>query len=219
MLVVTIEPPRPAIDDCVASHRALQASLSDLTDAQAAAPSLLPGWSVGHVLTHIARNADGLGRIVDGASRGEVAEMYVGGIAAREAEIESGAARSAAELVADVRASNQRIEALFEAVPPSAWDGVGNTVRGPLVAREVPGRRRIEVEVHRVDLGLGYTFADWPPAFLRTELARMTGQWASRKPMGFADLPDAALRLSPADRYAWLMGRMEVEGLPAAGLS
>jgi hypothetical protein len=30
-----------------------------LTDADARGPSLLPGWTRGHVLTHLARNADG----------------------------------------------------------------------------------------------------------------------------------------------------------------
>jgi len=32
------------------------------TDADVRAPSLLPGWTRGHVLSHIARNADGITR-------------------------------------------------------------------------------------------------------------------------------------------------------------
>jgi maleylpyruvate isomerase len=38
----------------------LLATAAALTDAQAREPSLLPGWTRGHVLTHIARNADGM---------------------------------------------------------------------------------------------------------------------------------------------------------------
>src|SRR4051794_11621167 len=40
------------------SHRRLFADIDGLTDAQARAASNLPDWTVGHVLTHIARNAD-----------------------------------------------------------------------------------------------------------------------------------------------------------------
>ena len=35
-----------------------------LDDAAVAAPSPLPGWTRGHVLTHLARNADGLGNLL-----------------------------------------------------------------------------------------------------------------------------------------------------------
>ena len=44
------------------STAALVTALQDgsWSDADVRAPSLLPGWSRGHVLTHIARNADGI---------------------------------------------------------------------------------------------------------------------------------------------------------------
>ena len=35
------------------------ATADALTDTQAAAASRLPGWTRGHLLTHLARNADG----------------------------------------------------------------------------------------------------------------------------------------------------------------
>ena len=37
----------------------LLATAGALTGAQVAGPSRLPGWTRGHVLTHLARNADG----------------------------------------------------------------------------------------------------------------------------------------------------------------
>jgi len=49
----------------------LLASASALTDQQAREASLLPGWSRGHVLTHVARNADGLQNLLIWASTGE----------------------------------------------------------------------------------------------------------------------------------------------------
>src|SRR5258708_2431063 len=64
---------RGAVDACAAPNETLNARLVGLTDDEARRPSLLPGWTVGHVLTHIARNADGLARMFTGAQRGEVA--------------------------------------------------------------------------------------------------------------------------------------------------
>ena len=42
-----------------ATARYLEA-LTTLSEPDVRAPSLLPGWSRGHVITHVARNADGL---------------------------------------------------------------------------------------------------------------------------------------------------------------
>jgi uncharacterized damage-inducible protein DinB len=55
---------------CANSHQRLLESLDSLTDEQARQPSNLPEWSVGHVLTHIARNADSHVRMLQGAERG-----------------------------------------------------------------------------------------------------------------------------------------------------
>jgi hypothetical protein len=38
--------------------------------------------------------------------------------------------------------------------------------------------------------------------------------WRATHPMGMTGLPQAALALPPAQRLAWLLGRVEVEGLP-----
>ena len=62
-----------------------------------------PGWTVGHVLTHLARNADSIVAGAAAAERGEVVDRYEGGGAGRDAEIEAGCGRPAAEQVADVR--------------------------------------------------------------------------------------------------------------------
>ncbi len=43
-------------------------------------PSLLPEWSDGHVLTHLARNADSVVRRMEGAARGELVDQYPGGL-------------------------------------------------------------------------------------------------------------------------------------------
>lgn len=149
-----------------------------VTDDEAAAPSLLPDWSRGHVLTHIARNADGMVRLVDWAVTGVETPMYAS-VEAREAEIEAGAGRSAAELAADVRDSAGRLREALErlADDETAYDRVvlfgaprpGAAADSP--ARTLPYARIREVEIHHVDLGLAtYTEHDWPPPFVERTL-------------------------------------------------
>src|SRR2546421_337158 len=85
--------PRPvaAIARVTGAHMRLLEAVDRLTDEQVLRPSLLPGWTVGHVLTHVARNADSHVRRTEAAIRGEMVDQYPGGYAAREAEIEAGA--------------------------------------------------------------------------------------------------------------------------------
>ncbi len=164
------------------------AGLQSLTDEQVAQPSLLPGWTVGHVASHIARNADGHIRMFDAATRGEVAEMYPGGREQRTADIEAGARRSAAEIVADVTTAVVRLELLVEAMPAGAWSDRGSTIAGEEPMSELLFIRWRETEVHHADLGLGYSWSDWDPEYVRLDLVRLTMLWASRKPMGMTAL-------------------------------
>src|SRR5689334_7238099 len=84
---------RRELDGAVAAHRALVDALDGLDDATARRPSLLPGWSVGHVLAHLARNAEGMTGMLAAAARGDVAAQYPGGAAQREGDIGAGAGR------------------------------------------------------------------------------------------------------------------------------
>ena len=207
------------IAGAAAAHRRLEAGLAGLTDAGARQASLLPGWSVGHVLTHLARNADSHVRMIGGAEAGEALEQYVGGVAGRAAEIDEGAGRSADQLVDDVGRSNAALEAAWSAASDRAWAGEGiGTIAGPVPIADLPFRRWREVEVHHVDLGLAATPAGWPADYVRLETVRQTMTWTSRRPMGLTDLPAEALALSPNDRLAWLLGRLEVPGLAPAGI-
>ncbi len=206
------------VQGAAAAHAHLVADLATLTDEQAAQPSLLPGWSVAHVLTHIARNADSHVIMLEAAIRGEVASQYPGGVDQRNADIEAGADRTAAALVADVVASNSALEASWAAMTPETWSGQGLGVFGPVAVDDLPFRRWRETVVHQADLGLSYTWRHWPADYVRLELARMTMLWASRKPMGLTTLPDAGMALADHERAAWLLGRTSVEGLDAAGI-
>src|SRR5579859_308739 len=93
-----------SLDRLAAATDRVLATAAALTDAQAREPSLLPGWTRGHVLTHIARNADGLRNLLIWARTGTEVPMYASA-QARNDDIEAGAGRPAAGLAADVRES------------------------------------------------------------------------------------------------------------------
>lgn len=200
------------------AHRILVARMENLTDNEVARPSLLPNWTVGHVLTHISRNADALRGLLEAALRGEEAAMYPGGAEQRRADIEAGAHRGAVGLSLDVRSSAAALEATFELMTPAAWSGSGSAPFGPVLMDDVPMRRWRETVVHHADLGLEYSWADWPSDYVRTELRLLGILWNSRRPMGLTGLPPAALAVSDQQRAAWLLGRASIEGLEPAGL-
>lgn len=205
--------------ECAArAHQGLLTSLDELTESQARQPSLLPGWTVGHVLTHLARNADGLRNILEAASRGEQGLMYPGGMDQRGADIAGGADRPAEALVDDVRMASWRLEQCWATLSAEAWAMSGIAPSGPRPATDVPWLRVREVEVHRVDLGLGYTLEDWPSDYVALDLRRMSMLWASRQPMGLTVMPEAAMRAGDRQRLAWLLGRGEIAGLGPAGV-
>ena len=206
------------IEGCAAAHQRLLADVDTLTDEDIARPSALPDWTIGHVLTHLARNADSHIRVYEAAARGVPTERYPGGQQGRNAEIEMGAARPAAEQIADVRGTIWRLESAWAAVPADGWELTATVYGAPEPVVELPFRRWREVEVHPADLGRAeYTIADWSDGYVRRDLGRAEMTWAARRPMGLTALPPAALALTPPRRLAWLMGRLDVDGLGAPG--
>lgn len=210
----------------------LLAAIATLTDAQAREPSLLPGWTRGHVLTHLARNADGLANALRSARTGTELPMYASGTS-RDADIEAGAGRPAAGLVADVRESTAAFAREAALMPAGAWAARVRRIPGgeQFPAWDILPRRLGEVEIHHADLGLGYQPRDWPAEFAATQLPRVTRSRAGDtgappcliNPAGTEDLlpigparPQAAgltVHGSAADLLAWLTGRSDGAGL------
>lgn len=156
------------IDDAT---RRLTDAVGRLGDEDVRRPSLLPGWTRGHVLTHVARNGDALRNLLTWARTGVVTPAYPSQ-EARDAAISAGAGRPAAELLADLSASAAAFSAAAAAVPDDVWQvavRVGDSDGFP--AEQVLVRRLVEVELHHTDLGIGYRPADWPAAFAGMELA------------------------------------------------
>lgn len=148
----------------------LVASAEALDGAGIAAPSLLPGWSRGHVLTHLARNADALRNLLIWARTGVETPSYRSQ-AARDEDIGAGAGRPAPAQAADLARSASAFRAEASRVPALAWQTEVWTLDGVRfpAARLLP-RRLAEVELHHTDLGCGYTRADWPAAFATMDL-------------------------------------------------
>ncbi len=186
--------------------------LGSLTDADSRRASLLPGWTVGHLVTHLARNADSHRRRADAARRGEVIDQYPGGLAARAAEIDAGAGRPAVELRDDASHAADAMQAAWRDVPPAAWANVTRDVSGrerPLHA--LPARRWQELEVHLVDADLGVTPHDWSDDFVTVFLPLLRSTLPDRLP---ADTPGAPHHLDERDELAWLYGRLTAPDLP-----
>lgn len=189
-----MEVPVAEIDGCRRAHALLTATVGGLTDDVALRASRLPGWTIGHVLTHLARNAEAMCRRIDASISGELVEQYPGGATGRAAEIESGARRPASKLVADASGWSEQVDERFRQMPDDGWARLVRTVAGgthPVAM--LPLRRWREVEVHLVDLGLGYTAADWSEELVERAVPRL-----------LSDLPDRSDR---RQLMAWMLGR------------
>ncbi len=184
--------PTEWVQGCVAAQRALDRTLEALDDPAVRRPSHLPGWSVGHTLTHLARNADSVVWRLLGAARGEERDQYPGGLAQRQADIEGGAGRSAAELILDVRHTSAAVERAMEELPDPAWDAPSRNSRGVAESsRMVVLSRWREVVLHHGDLGLE------PVALPRA----LVSACLPRDLLGLAD------RTDPVELWAWALGR------------
>lgn len=162
----------------------LLARVDGLDPAAVGLASRLPDWTVGHLLTHLARNADGNVRMIEGAARGQVLDQYAHGREGRAADIESGAARPAEVIIADVRHSAAALADALEAMPDDAWARPVRSFGGEYPAHHVPVARRREVEFHLVDLGMGYAPTDWPADLVDRELAEAVRHLPERLPAG-----------------------------------
>jgi len=197
--------PHTDIDRVERAHVRFVEAIATLDDQDVRRASLLPGWTVAHVLTHVARNADSHVRRAEAARSGEVVDQYVGGAEGRSAEIEAGASRSAADVIADVRRSAEAVEATWRELPAPAWAGRSRDTRGgerPLF--ELPARRWQELEVHLVDLDIGVSHRSWSDDFVLEWLPRTRERLWKQVP----GLADGATFEHAADELAWFYGRL-----------
>jgi maleylpyruvate isomerase len=192
--------PEGAARLCRTAQARLFAALQGIDDAEARRPSRLPGWSVGHVITHLARNADGHARRLDGALHDQDLARYPGGPAQRARDIAKGSGRPARELLTDLARSQERLEALFAECSAAGWPGDQLLGGDGYPVTACPAHRLREVEMHHVDLGIGYEPADWPPEYVAWDLPELL----TTVPERLHSRPDRAALL------AWVAGRAPV---------
>jgi maleylpyruvate isomerase len=173
----------------------LLGAVAALDNAAVTDQSRLPGWTRGHVLAHLARNADALVNVFEGRP------MYVSP-QARDADIERDASRPLDVQVADVRESAARFQKAAAAL--ADWSRTVELRNGVTdSASRVPFRRWVEVELHHVDLGIGYELEDLPAEFTQREIDFLAERFS-----GHADVPPT--RLTDGTR-AWRTGRDATE--------
>ncbi|MER5384059.1 maleylpyruvate isomerase family mycothiol-dependent enzyme [Streptomyces sp. NBC_00647] len=207
-----------------ATERLLSAA-AKLDNASVAEPSRLPGWSRGHVLAHLARNADALVNVLDGRP------MYASATA-RDADIERDAPRPLDAQLADLRESAARFGETGAA--PADWSRTVELRNGVTdSAARVPFRRWVEVDLHHVDLGIGYELEDLPEEFVTREIDFLAERFGGHKDVpstaldagdgrvwttgGGAEGGPIAVRGPAADLLGWLCGRRDGTGLTVAG--
>ncbi|MBW4722249.1 maleylpyruvate isomerase family mycothiol-dependent enzyme [Saccharothrix obliqua] len=192
------------------AHRRLGAVIEGLTDAQVGEPSLLPDWTRGHVLAHLANVTAALARQAE--HEGELIEVYPGGRPARNAAIEAEAGRTAAEHRAAIEAAVTRLTA--------AWNGVRNwdsrVAHRDGVLRDTVFALWREVEIHTFDLDLAD--AAWSAEFCEHAVEFLTPRVPDGVRLTLASTDDGRewtigsgdpveLRGERNDLVAWLAGR------------
>lgn len=171
-----------------------------------AAPTRLPGWRVGHVLTHVEHNAVGYRSVLTGGAQYESYD-------ARDRAIGAAATRPLTAICAAMRRANAELVAAFDA--ETGW---GRSVE-MLVRRTQPGlmtlARRREIEVHHLDLELGREPAAIDEGYIARDTAMLTAWWEAKHR---SPLPPSIASQPPLARWLWLVGRSDATDLEPAGL-
>ena len=189
----------------------LVGTASGLDDQSIRAPSLCEGWTRAHVLSHLARNADGLGNLVSWAITGTPVAMYESP-EARDTDITAGSTRGAQEILTDLTESAERFASAAPGLagPPEHAEVEMRTGRRVL-GEQLPTLRLLEVVFHHVDLFAGYTFADADPGFVRRAIDNAVGRMKVS-----SQEPDVLLSSDVGDTWSLGEGTQEITGTNAA---
>lgn len=168
-------------------------ALASLSDSDLPDPSLLPDWSRAFVVSHVAANAQAIGRLLHWARTGEPTPMYES-FEARDQEIRDGAALPASELREWFVSSDAAVNHDFDTLDASAWSHEVVTAQGRTVpARETLWMRSREVCIHAVDLAASVTFDELPEGFLQRLVTEVVAKHSAN------DDPRPTIRLHSSD--------------------
>ncbi|MEO6468774.1 MAG: maleylpyruvate isomerase N-terminal domain-containing protein [Acidimicrobiia bacterium] len=184
--------PAAEIEACRTSQGRLLAGLASLTDEDFRSLSLLPGYSRAHLVTHLANKARAHAWIFGGPAASEVRQLHPAGYNPVRAA-EAGAHRTASELCSDLLSSFLILESAWGELDEMHWESQAIMTAGPRSMAEIVTHHLRNVEVHHVDLDIGYQFADCLRTFVDGELAKR-----------LRDLPN---RADHSALLAWLLAR------------
>jgi maleylpyruvate isomerase len=189
--------PTTVLDWMDAGTQLFLGTVDGLTDSEFDAASGLPGWQRRHVIGHVARNAEALGRLLDWASTGIETRMYPS-TAQRAEDIEASARQTPDVLRSDLRGTADAFAAKIDA--HEAWDARVRTAQGrDIPAANVPWMRTCEVWLHVVDLEAGTTVEDFPDDVVDALLDETIAWFANH------DCPPVLLAPTDRDR-TWTVG-------------
>ena len=217
--------PQGAFELLPEATQRLVRTVDGLEDDELGEPSGLPDWTRGHVVAHLALNAEGLAGVLQGRMEGEPTTMYASDDA-RSSDIEELAAGDRARLRERFLAGTTRLNDAVDHFPDEWW---GETFERTPGGREIryaaiPGMRLREVEIHHVDLAAGFDPSGWSDAFASHLITAMVKREPSDE--GFRVLatdlartwevgdPDETTVSGPVGDLAWwLTGRPPADSL------
>lgn len=134
-----------------------------LAEEDVPASSLLPGWTRGHVLAHLAGISNAMARQLEFAARGETVELYDGGQEGRTKAIEMAAGHTLTEHLADLDSALERAMRAFDSLDAGGWQ-VPISYRGGVVQDGGFALWR-ELVIHASDLKTGLGPEAWSRPF------------------------------------------------------
>ncbi|MFI2297169.1 maleylpyruvate isomerase N-terminal domain-containing protein [Isoptericola sp. NPDC019571] len=136
--------------------------LRELTDAELAGASRVPGWSRAHVVAHVGYHARALARVIEGVRAGHSVPMYDSD-AARDDEIEFGATLPGVALRNLHEHAAVHLNVEWRDLEPERWtDTASLDARQDVPVSATPWLRAREVWLGAVDLAAGATLDDLP---------------------------------------------------------
>ncbi|ONH30694.1 maleylpyruvate isomerase [Pseudofrankia asymbiotica] len=222
--------PHDLLAGAFTGHRRLLALASAVEDQVTARPSLLSGWTVGHVLSHLAQDADTHIRLFESAATGR--DPGAGSDSCVDLDV--AAARPARLIRDDLARAIAALERAWDRTHVDVWrTGIAHHGRAPTSLTDLVFARWREVEVHLVDLGLidrgGPGWADLPATYVDAEWAWSTARLSERLPpevtvlLAPGDRPSRAfgdgprmvtVRASTLETLRWLLGRLPTAATP-----
>lgn len=208
----------------------LLAVVDKLGNEQFLEPSALPGWSRGHVIGHVARNAEALTRLADWARTGIETPMYADR-ERRAAEIEQSATLPGGTLRRQLGDTAAALDKALSQLTATQWQAPVRSALGRAIpAAEVPWMRIREVWLHAVDLGADSRVDDLPAEVVDLLLDDVTTALSAKDgcpalqlvptdrnrtwPLG-GPRPTETVSGTAADLAGWLTGRITAPDRPA----